>query len=101
MASNVLLMLCGLCLVLARAPLMAEAQVFRTCPAGSICPDGPLITAQCELPCPVGSYCEINTFLYAAPPCPSGSYCEEPHKRKDCPPRHFCPESSTAPIPCP
>ncbi|KAM3922961.1 uncharacterized protein RB166_012036 [Leptodactylus fuscus] len=94
------------------------------CPAGHFCSKG--IRLACPpgtwnsqketdnssscLPCPPGTYCDMPGLAEPAGPCHPGYFCllgsSSPRPEGGivgdiCPSKHFCPEGSFEPIPCP
>ncbi|KAK1786529.1 hypothetical protein P4O66_017651 [Electrophorus voltai] len=98
----------------------------QTCPPGFYCPDGAstpmpcpagtlsqvagLLAKQDCTPCAPGFYCNASALTSPSGPCIAGHFClsgaTEPSPVSQvygdiCPSGHYCPESSSAPLPCP
>ncbi|KAL2085398.1 hypothetical protein ACEWY4_018718 [Coilia grayii] len=106
-------------------PAPAHASC-RPCPAGFFCLEGTSVPWPCPMgtlggseglqdqqscsPCPPGHYCNSSGLSLPSGPCKGGHYCvsgsPEPAPVSQefgdiCPLGHFCPEQSSAPLPCP
>ena len=84
------------CIGGAETPTPVDGVTGDLCPVGYYCEEG---VAN-------GTECEIGTFVNsegneACDPCSAGFYCPGSNDRLTCTIGNYCPEGSSAPVPCP